>query len=198
MAQFAPNVYPSGKADSMPTFGSGTREGDSVLTTNAVVRQINGSDSIAGAKLGSVPGPESRNGGMDEIEFRHGSGRYNEPVRVVINGTPLTELWRAAGQRKAAPIWTGEVGEGLEWWGPGSRHPEGHLSDWVPDGFAPVLTCTCGEFGCGAAIARIHFERRVVTWTDFETANNAKHVALGPFIFSRGAYERARRAFSVL
>jgi hypothetical protein len=134
---------------------------------------------------------------MDEIEFSHGSGRYNEPVRVVINGTPLTELWRAAGQRKAAPIWTGEVGEGLEWWGPGSRHPEGHLSDWVPDGFAPVLTCTCGEFGCGGAIARVQFERRVVRWTDFKTANYEKPVALGPFVFSRTAYERARRAFSI-
>jgi hypothetical protein len=147
---------------------------------------------------------------MDEIEFRHGSGRYNEPVRVVINGTPLTELWRAAGQRSAAPISTAEVGEALEWWGPGNSHPDGYVAGGVPDGFAPVLTCTCGEFGCGGAIVRIQFEtwdlrgavgeppkRRVVRWTDFKTANYEEPVPLGPFVFSRTAYERARRAFSL-
>lgn len=134
---------------------------------------------------------------MDEIEFRPGSGRTNEPVPVVINGTPLTELWRKAGQREAAPIWTGEVGEALEWWGPENGHPEGYVSEWVPDGFAPVLTCTCGDFGCGGGLVRIQFERRVVRWLDFKTANYEKPVRLGPFVFSRTAYEGARRAFSL-
>jgi hypothetical protein len=131
----------------------------------------------------------------DEIEFRPGSGRYNEPVPVLINGTALTELWRAAVQREAAPLWTSQLGRALEWWGPEGGQPESNISEWVPDGFAPVLTCACGEFGCGGALVRIRFERRVVRWTDFRTANYEKPVQMGPFVFARSAYEGARHAF---
>ena len=148
------------------------------------------------AKLDVVADREARAGDMGEIEFRHGIGRYNEPVPLVnINGVPLRRLWRAAGQRYAAPIWTGEVGEALERGVPENSYPDGYFSECMPDGFAPVLTCTCGEFGCGGAIVRIQFERRVVRWTDFKTANYEEPVPLRPFVFSRTAYEGARRAF---
>jgi len=132
---------------------------------------------------------------IDVVEFRRRGGASNERALVLVNGTELVKLWRSAGKREAAPLWTSVLGPSLEWWGPGGKHPEGDLGDWVPAGFAPVLTCTCGEFGCGGALVRVSFKRRFVVWSDFMTANYEKPVPLGPFRFALRAYEAERQRF---
>jgi hypothetical protein len=65
----------------------------------------------------------------------------------------------------------------------------------VPLGYVPVLTCTCGNFGCGGAFARITFDRGTVIWSDFKTATYEQSVAIGPFRIKRKVYEAALRAY---
>ncbi len=64
----------------------------------------------------------------------------------------------------------------------------------MPDGYVPVLTCTCGEFGCGGASAHITFDLGTVTWGDTRTATYEQPVDLGPFRLKRQAYEAALQA----
>jgi hypothetical protein len=72
--------------------------------------------------------------------------------------------------------------------------PSPFIADWVPEGSAPVLTCSCGDFGCGGALIQISFDRRrLVTWRDFRTANYEEPVDLGSFTFDRKQYETARQ-----
>ncbi len=132
---------------------------------------------------------------IDVVEFRRRGRGSNERAIVLVNGTELARLWRSAAQREAAPLWTSILGPSLEWWGPGGKHPEGELADWVPTGFAPALTCTCGEFGCGGALVKVSFERRLVVWSDFRTANYEEPVPLGPFRFALRTYEAERHRF---
>jgi len=130
----------------------------------------------------------------DVIEFRRAGAGRQQRVHAVINGTELTQLWHGAVGRWAAPIWSSVLGPSLEWWGPNGKPPPAALSEWVPVGYAPVLTCRCGDFACGGALAQIRFDRRLVIWANFKTAKFEKDVPLGPFIFGRRAYEVARDA----
>ncbi len=119
----------------------------------------------------------------------------NERVQVLINGTEMTRLWRQVQHRDAEPIWLDWVGPSLERWGPYPTAPSDDITKWVPEGYVPILTCSCGDFGCGGACVRVSIERRIVRWSDFTTANGAKPVSLGPFTFDRKQYEDARRSF---
>jgi hypothetical protein len=132
---------------------------------------------------------------MDTIEFIRTGGGTNECAKVLNNGVDLARRWRQAkGGESAAPLWTNEIGGHLEAWGPYGSPSRG-LREWVPDGYAAVLTCSCGEFGCGGAIVRMQFEARLVTWSDFKTANDEVSVLLGKFTFGRTQYEEARNTF---
>ena len=134
---------------------------------------------------------------VDVVEFRRTGGGLNERAAVVINGVELTRLWQQATRRGSSPLFVSEVGGSLELWGPdGGVPPSPFLVEWVPEGSAPVLTCSCGDFGCGGALIQISFERRrLVTWRDFRTANYEEPVDLGAFTFDRTQYEEARRGF---
>ncbi len=93
-------------------------------------------------------------------------------------------------------MWAGDLGPALEWWSLTDQLPDTEISEWVPEGYAPAFTCSCGDFGCGGALVKITFDRGVVTWTDFTTANYERLVNLGPFNFRRKAYEAALRMAS--
>ena len=164
------------------------------------VRRPGGPGGVTGParhddKMGLMPLVQAGRSTNDVVEFRRQGGASNERAKVLVNATELVKLWHSATNRDAAPLWTSALGPSLEWWGPDGKHPEGDLADWVPAGFAPVLTCTCGEFGCGGALVRVSFERRFVVWSDFRTANYEQPIRLGPFRFALRAYEAARQAF---
>jgi hypothetical protein len=101
--------------------------------------------------------------GTDVIEFRSRGGGVNERVVVTINGVELSDLWVGAKQHPIDPIPAAEVGTGLAAWGQYGELPPRIEAHAVPDGSVPVLTCTCGEFGCGGASARITFDRSTAT-----------------------------------
>jgi hypothetical protein len=133
--------------------------------------------------------------GTDKIEFRSRGSGVNERVIVTINGIDLTDLWVAAKEQPVDPLPTDEVGLGLVGWSEYGELPPRADAHAVPDGSVPVLTCTCGEFGCGGASARITFERSTVIWGDFRTATHERPVKLGPFRFKRRDYEVALRGY---
>ena len=133
--------------------------------------------------------------GTDAIEFRSQGAGVHERVIVTINGTKLTDLWVAAKQQPTDPLPTAEVGTGLAAWSEYGELPPRIDAHAVPDGSVPVVTCTCGEFGCGGGSARITFERSTVIWGDFRTATHEKTVSLGPFRFRRRDYDAALRAY---
>ena len=151
----------------------------------------------------SEPGAEANEGGSgaddwvgtDVIEFRSRGGGVNERVVVTINGIELSDLWVGAKQHPTDPLPAAEVGPGLAAWTHYGDLPPRFEAHAVPDGFVPVLTCTCGEFGCGGASARITFASGTVTWDDFRTATYEQPVDLGPFLFKQQEYEAALRAY---
>lgn len=128
------------------------------------------------------------------IEFRQAGVVPGERVSILIDDTPLDRVWQEACGRAAAPLWMSDVGPGLEWWAQLDQLPNTVVSDWVPDEYAPALTCSCGDFGCGGALVRITFDRDLVVWSDFKTANYEDSIDLGTFTFKRKPYEAALRA----
>jgi hypothetical protein len=63
---------------------------------------------------------------------------------------------------------------------------------WVaPDGRVAILTCTCGDFGCGGIAARIAREGEIVTWTDLSHPYSAEILPIAPLRFRRDQYDRA-------
>ena len=83
-----------------------------------------------------------------EIKYEWDTGRQFSAVEVVINGVGLSRRWQEATTRSVSPMLIAELGEELAPWGsyPPQPMPE---AEEVPDGFAPVLNCSCGTFGCG-------------------------------------------------
>ena len=63
-------------------------------------------------------------------------------------------------------------------------------------GKAFVLMCDCGVDGCWPFLARIETEDDVVRWSDFEQFHRDWTYDLGPFRFSREAYEAEIRRFA--
>jgi hypothetical protein len=117
---------------------------------------------------------------------------------VLINGTDLTKLWSKAGQSPyVGPVLSDFIGPGLAWWALGdgdatSGYRDGSFEErCVPDGYVPVLFCTCGNFCDGGAVARIVVEQERVMWADFKTLDGRKVAGLGPFTFRRKQYEYA-------
>jgi hypothetical protein len=117
-------------------------------------------------------------------------------VSVLINGTDLIKLWGKAGQEPyVGPVPRDFLGPGFAWWSSGRGGTlsgyRGHSVDakYVPEGYVPVLFCSCGVFPDGGAIARIVVEGERVVWTDFETVQRTKAEGLGPFTFRQDQYE---------
>lgn len=119
-------------------------------------------------------------------------------VHVLVNGVDLIKLWAKAGQEPyVGPVPRDFLGPGLAWWSlREGRTPSGYRGDSmdapsVPEGYAPVLFCSCGVFPDGGAIARIVADGDRVFWRDFETVERTKADGLGPFTFGRAQYEHA-------
>jgi len=137
-------------------------------------------------------------GCYDRVKFRTGRFDRSTTVHVVINGTDLIKLWAKAGQSPyVGPVLADFVGPGLAWWGLGDGDTtSGYRDDsfeerCVPDGYVPVLFCSCGNFCDGGAVARIVVEHERVIWTDFKTLDGKTVERLGPFTFRRKQYEYA-------
>jgi len=73
--------------------------------------------------------------------------------------------------------------------------PETYYDTDYLDGRLAVLGCGCGEVGCWPLLVRISVTEDRVTWGDFEQPHRKgwRYSRLGPFVFERGAYERALR-----
>lgn len=112
-------------------------------------------------------------------------------VEVVIDGVPLSErVFAVAG--KGMPMLLGDgVSSDLSIWGP---NPSGQSE--APEGFTPVLTCGCTVYGCGGTYASIRFTDDTVVWTDFRKQSTDEPIDVGPFVFDREQYERARSDFA--
>ena len=130
-----------------------------------------------------------------EIKYEWDTGRQFSAVEVVINGVELSRRWQQATTRSVSPMLVAELGQELAPWGPYPPQPTPEVEE-VPDGFAPVLTCSCGTFGCGGAYARIIFRPNTVAWHDFHSVTGDRSVPLGYFTFNRTQYEQARLAFT--
>jgi hypothetical protein len=109
-------------------------------------------------------------------------------VDVFIDDERLDLLWAAKVDDAVLPLSVGEVLT------PGHRMWLGEPpidSFLVEEGRVAVLTCSCGNFGCGGAVAQIEFTRGVVRWRDFHSANLGPPADVGPFEFRRGQYQAA-------
>ena len=63
---------------------------------------------------------------------------------------------------------------------------------WFGDGDSCVLGCVCGDTGCCPLTAKITIGGDTVRWEGFRTGHRAWDLsALGPFTFSRHAYDAA-------
>ena len=142
--------------------------------------------------------------GIDRIEFRRGDEEYGvscgdgstfPSARVLINGVELTQLWdQATGAGDAGEmlaLMAVDAGEDFGIWGP--HPPSLNRVFEVPDGFVPVVTCSCGTFGCGGGYGRVTFRADTVVWHDFRRATYDHPVPVGYFTFDREQYEEARR-----
>ncbi|MEU8437612.1 hypothetical protein AB0F18_32895 [Streptomyces sp. NPDC029216] len=90
----------------------------------------------------------------------------------------LTALDFGEGDDRAARHFLGE-GRGELWDG--------------ATGTTVVLGCVCGVWECGPLYARIDATADTVTWSGFRMPYRAAGdvLPLGPYVFDRGAYERA-------
>ena len=134
---------------------------------------------------------------VHDIEFRRGTyglpwdpEKQVETVEVVIDGVPLSERFEAAGSSGIA-ILVGDITADLAMWGPDSLDESP-----AAEGFVPVLTCGCTIYGCGGSYGRISFDADVVEWSDFHNQGTDEPVSIGPFVFDRQQYERARGVFA--
>lgn len=59
-----------------------------------------------------------------------------------------------------------------------------------------VLGCDCGIASCWPFLVRIETEDSVVRWSDFAQFHRDWDYDLGPFCFSRDAYEAELRRFA--
>jgi hypothetical protein len=136
--------------------------------------------------------------GLDQIEFRRSDAEYGyfcghgsaPSVEVVINGVELTGLWDLEDDSGVLALAAEDAGADLAIWGPYPPSP-GPVAQ-VPHGFVPVVTCSCGIFGCGGGFARVTFRVDTVMWNDFHSATRRRVIAIGAFTFDREQYETAR------
>ena len=111
---------------------------------------------------------------IDEVEASQRSlpGWKFGPGEPIPHHLPLGELC-------ARPVRDHFLGE------PGHKHG-------VTEGKSMLLTCTCGEYGCGAIAVRIQVEARSVVWGDMECVNRRwSYAALSDARFDRRHYEYA-------
>ena len=146
---------------------------------------------------------------MDTIEFRSrpDSDARRDVVDVLINGRSLIELIsdyerphaEAAGRSEAAGHY---VGLDVTKVAPPSRLLLGEPDGWFccHPGIVTLLTCTCGELGCGSVNCFIAANDERVVWSEFrgdlgpmgsDGRRRESYAGFGPFEFDRNQYESA-------
>lgn len=146
---------------------------------------------------------------MNTIEFR----RQPDPdasrdiVTVFIDGRSLIDLIahyerphaEAAGRPSAAGHYVGlDIAKVV----PPSRLLLGEVDGWYccHPGIVTLLTCTCGELGCGSVNCFIALSDDRVVWSEFrgqlgpigpDGQRRKSYAGLGPFEFDRVQYEGA-------
>jgi hypothetical protein len=133
---------------------------------------------------------------MDEVGLAlvlfpdDGEEPSTQAVDVRINGRRLCELLAASTGQEVSPVAAFHVfGPEPPLWLGGDLPVE---FDDVPTGSRAVVTCTCGEWGCGGVSASIVLTECEVIWTHFEQSNGTP-VDLPDFRFDRTGYEEALR-----
>jgi hypothetical protein len=125
-----------------------------------------------------------------------------DAVGIFINGSSLVDMVRevelpfaaSEGKPRLAGKYVGLPLEAILF--PSRRllgDREERYDDW--GGRISVLGCGCDEVGCWPLQVVIAATENRVTWSDFEQPHRKswRHDRLGPFVFERGAYERALR-----
>ena len=148
----------------------------------------------------------------DRIDVTAGA----EVVCIFVNGRELAgAVVPVPGAHRSGRVPSSFGPPPAAWVLPPSRHwlgdPDPRLAK---DGWSVLYTCSCGDWECGALMARIDAGERVVTWSGFLTpyelgllaedpgtapeALGGARRGLGPFRFDREAYEAAVRARAVI
>jgi hypothetical protein len=146
---------------------------------------------------------------VDVIRFDR---RYDSDVRcdvvdVAINGTRLIEqvaayerkTLRAEDSPNAAGHYVGLPARDVA---PPSRLFLGATDGWfcAHPGIVSILTCTCGELGCGSLTCFVRVQGDRVAWEEFEGAlgplgadgrRKSHYDGFGAFVFDRKQYETA-------
>lgn len=135
---------------------------------------------------------------MDVVQFiaEHLGGDIAVSIRV--NGRELRDLAGAVERPYADAEGKSDLAGGYEGLHPWAiAYSADHFlgdptASWFEDGDTVLLGCTCGEWGCWPLTATVEVTDSVVSWTRFRTGHRDWDLsALGPFEFSRAAYERA-------
>jgi hypothetical protein len=132
----------------------------------------------------------------DEIAFTRVEtldlgGNSETRVEAVISGQTLADLLDWGDNWLPLDVYI--AGPNLQRWAPGGDDSD---SPYVEDGRVAVLTCGCGDFGCGGATAKVIFTADRVIWTDFHGASHWDRVAVRPLVFSRKQYMGAIETWS--
>ena len=112
-------------------------------------------------------------------------------VTPVIDGRSLVDLVKAAG---ASAEFDG-LAPDFESYGPLPTYFLGQnevMQWWTWTDRLVLLSCTCGQYGCGNVTARIEVGDQRVLWSDFIVDGVTQPLPdLGPFEFERSQYEAA-------
>ncbi len=139
--------------------------------------------------------------GVSTIEFRlieRALASGGQSVQVLIDGKSLESRYNGAKGKwkRSSPLCTWPAQDGitpLELWS-SSFDSSSDLDCLCEAGRIAVLTCACGDIGCGGAVADLKFTHETVTWSNFRHANYLTPKDIGPFVFARSQYDRALKA----
>jgi len=134
--------------------------------------------------------------GISTVEFRRldsGVATGGLTVQTVIDGESLESQWNEKGKwSNSVPLttWPDDGVTVLDLWS-GTFDPSTYDGELYVEGRTAVLTCSCGQLGCGGVVACIGFTYETVTWGDFRHANYLTTQGMGSFVFDRSQYDSA-------
>jgi hypothetical protein len=67
-----------------------------------------------------------------------------------------------------------------------------------PAGWVPLLTCSCGDWGCGGITMHVETHRGTVKWCDLSSSDGSERMGVGSYVFAWDQYEQARSAVQAL
>jgi REP element-mobilizing transposase RayT len=130
---------------------------------------------------------------LNAVAFSWDAGR----LKIEVDGRDLIELVREVELPFATA--EGRPEHAGAYHGPPAEHVRRGARQFLPARkhlTAQLLGCECGEPDCRPLLAEIELGRETVSWSRFRRGRRAdwSHDRLGPFVFSRSAYEKALAA----